>query len=68
MTQEDTILRGLEAISRDGLDGAITPRALYAMLERGHIKIQKIGGKFTTTRRRIRQQFEDLMDGNGKRR
>jgi hypothetical protein len=49
MVSEDTILRGLTAISCDGLDGAITPRALYAMLTRKQIKVQKIGGKYTTT-------------------
>jgi hypothetical protein len=65
---DDSLLRGLIAISRDGLDGEISARALSNMIDRKHIRIEKVAGRYTSTRRRIRQQFEALMDGGGKRR
>jgi hypothetical protein len=64
MVAEDTILRGLPEISRDGLDGKPSPRALNNMISRGHIRIPKIAGRYTTTRRRIREMWEALMDGD----
>jgi hypothetical protein len=63
VVDDDTILRGLHAISRDGLDGAISPRALYAMIGQGHIKIGKVAGRFTSTKRRVRALFDAAMDG-----
>jgi hypothetical protein len=70
MVNEDAILRGLTAISRDGLDGEISPHALHNMISRGHIRIPKVAGRYQSTRRRIRELFEALMDGdnqNGRR-
>ncbi len=61
---DDTILRGLTAIARDGLDGALSPHALHNMIMRKHIKISKVAGKYTSTRRRIRQLFETMMDAS----
>jgi hypothetical protein len=65
---DDSLLRGLVAISRDGLDGEISARALSNMVERKYILIEKVAGRYTSTRRRIRQQFEALMDGERGRR
>jgi hypothetical protein len=61
---DDQILRGLKAIAERGLDGQVSSRALYAMIERGHLKgIRKVAGKYTSTRRRVREIFEAAMDG-----
>ncbi len=65
---DDQILRGLTAICRDGLDDAITPRALYNMIARKHIRIHKVAGRYTSTRVRVRELFEAAMDGEAKRR
>ena len=60
---DDRLLRGLTEIARDGLDGAISAHALHNMIHRGHIKLGKVAGKYTSTRRRIRQMFDAMMDG-----
>jgi hypothetical protein len=60
---EDAILRGLTAIARDGLDGALSPHALHNMIERKHIRIPKVAGRYTSTRRRMRAMWDALMDG-----
>jgi hypothetical protein len=61
---DDEILRGLKAIAEKGLNGKISPRALYAMIARGHLKgIRKVAGKYTSTPRRMREMFESMMDG-----
>jgi hypothetical protein len=64
---DDAILRGLPALARDGLDDAITPRALGNMIDRGHLQIEKFAGRYTSTRRRIREAFERAMDGEKRR-
>jgi hypothetical protein len=62
LLNEDAILRGLPAISRDALDGRISPHALRHMVERGHIELPKIAGRYTSTRRRVREMWDRLMD------